>query len=132
MVEEIAEAAELPLEQVIDLQDVARIVTSLHRPAGEGDEAGLEPISCPRRASRSTSRCTSSSPRRPCGRTVRQLPDREREVIELRFGLNGEKESLRRCASRSPRSNARNAPIGASGFSSPSSPSTSAVPPPSQ
>jgi len=27
MVEEIAEAAELPLEQVIDLQDVARIVT---------------------------------------------------------------------------------------------------------
>jgi RNA polymerase primary sigma factor len=91
--EEIAEAAELPLEQVIDLQDVARIVTSLDRPVGEGDEAGLGDL-MPAEGKPVDEQVHMELTEEAVRRTVGQLPDREREVIQLRFGLNGDKEPL--------------------------------------
>ena len=39
--EEIAEAAELPLEQVVEMLDVSRTVTSLDKPVGDEDDTSL-------------------------------------------------------------------------------------------
>jgi RNA polymerase primary sigma factor len=91
--EEIAEAAELPLEQVAELEDVARIVTSLDRPVGEGEETGLGDL-LPSGERAVEEEVQVSLSEEAVRRSVGQLPEREREVIQLRFGLDGEKEPL--------------------------------------
>jgi RNA polymerase primary sigma factor len=91
--EEVAESAELPISQVAELADVARIVTSLDRPVGEEEDTGLGdllPSEGPSVDELVNIELTEDTVRR----TVGQLPDREREVIQLRYGLNGEREPL--------------------------------------
>src|SRR5258708_5968688 len=90
---EIATAAELPEAQVTEMREVARTVTSLDRPVDEAGETGLgdllpsDEISPDEEVSISL---TSEAGRR----VVEELPEREREVIKLRFGLNGDREPL--------------------------------------
>jgi RNA polymerase primary sigma factor len=87
--EEIAEAAELPLKQVREVREAARAVTSLDRPVGEegeisfgelvaGDEAGPEET------------LHVSLEEEMLRRAVAALPDRQQEVVKLRYGLNGD------------------------------------------
>ena len=84
--EEIAEAAELPLEQVEEVRDAARTVTSLDRPIGEeggtalGDvlEGGSPPVDQEVEVSLSQELLR---------RTIDELPETERDVIRLRFGF---------------------------------------------
>jgi RNA polymerase primary sigma factor len=87
--EEIAEAAELPLNQVREVREAARAVTSLDRPVGEegetsfgelvaGDEAGPEET------------LHVSLEEDMLRRAVAALPDRQQEVVNLRYGLNGD------------------------------------------
>jgi RNA polymerase primary sigma factor len=87
--EEIANRAEVPLGQLQDVRDAARVLTSLDRPVGaeedttlgelfESDEPGVEEsvsVSLRREAVR---------------RAVSELPDPERSVVKLRYGLNGD------------------------------------------
>jgi RNA polymerase primary sigma factor len=87
--EEIAKAAKLPLKQVREVRKAARAVTSLDRPIGDqGDStfgdlvAGQSPpveeelhVNLQQEALR---------------KALGQLPDREREVLKLRYGLNGD------------------------------------------
>jgi RNA polymerase primary sigma factor len=87
--EEIARHAELPLEQVEEVRDAARTVTSLDRPVGEegdtalGDllEGGTPP------PDREVEVSLSEQLLR---QTIEDLPETERDVITLRFGLTGE------------------------------------------
>jgi RNA polymerase primary sigma factor len=87
--DEIAREAELPLDQVEEVRDAARTVTSLDRPVGEegdtalGDllEGGAPPVDQEVEVSLSE---------QLLHRTIEELPDTEREVIRLRFGLTGE------------------------------------------
>jgi RNA polymerase primary sigma factor len=87
--EEIAREAELPLDQVEEVRDAARTVTSLDRPVGEegdtalGDllEGGAPPVDQEVEVSLSEQLLR---------RTIEELPDTEREVIRLRFGIDGE------------------------------------------
>ena len=87
--EEIAGEAELPLDQVEEVRDAARTVTSLDRPVGEegdtalGDllEAGAPPVDQEVEVSLSEQLLR---------QTIEELPDTERDVIRLRFGLTGE------------------------------------------
>jgi len=87
--EEIARHAELPLEQVEEVRDAARTVTSLDRPVGEdgdtalGDllEGGTPP------PDREVEVSLSEQLLR---KTIEDLPETERDVITLRFGLTGE------------------------------------------
>ncbi len=86
---EIARRTRLSLKHVREAMEAPRAVTSLDRPVGEdngstfgelfsGDERSLEEeveVSLREDALRSA---------------VRQLPDREQEVIRLRYGLNGD------------------------------------------
>jgi RNA polymerase primary sigma factor len=84
--EEIAAASELPLEQVEEVRDAARTVTSLDRPVGEegdtalGDllEGGAPPVDHEVEVSLSEELLR---------RTIEELPETERDVIRLRFGL---------------------------------------------
>jgi RNA polymerase primary sigma factor len=87
--DEIAAEAELPLEQVEEVRDAARTVTSLDRPVGEegdtafGDllEGGAPPVDQEVEVSLSEQLLR---------RTIEDLPETERDVITLRFGLTGE------------------------------------------
>jgi RNA polymerase primary sigma factor len=91
--EEIAEAAELPLEQVIEMQDVARTVTSLDRPVGESEETQLGEL-LPATGPGVEEEVELGLAEAIVRSTVDELPEREREVIKLRYGLNGDSQPL--------------------------------------
>ncbi len=92
--QEIARAAELPLAQVVEMLDVSRTVTSLDKPVGEGDDASLGTLMAS--GEQSTEEEVQVSLSRAAVRAaVEELPDRERMIIKLRFGLDGdEREPL--------------------------------------
>jgi RNA polymerase primary sigma factor len=87
--EEIAKAAKLPLKQVREVRKAARAVTSLDRPIGEegastyGDLVAAE---TPPVEEELHVNLEQEALRKALG----ELPDREREVLKLRYGLNGD------------------------------------------
>jgi RNA polymerase primary sigma factor len=87
--DEIAREAELPLDQVEEVREAARTVTSLDRPVGdEGDTALgdlLEGGSPP-----PDQEVEVSLSEQLLRRTIQELPETERDVITLRFGLTGD------------------------------------------
>jgi len=87
--EEIAQAAELPVEQVVEMIDVSRTVTSLDKPVGDEDDTSLGTLMGS--GERSTEEEVEVSLSRQAVRAaVEDLPERERQIIKLRFGLYGE------------------------------------------
>jgi len=86
--DEIADAAKLPLKQIREVREAARAVTSLDKPVGEGEMpfgelfAGTED---PPEA-----RIHVSLEQDVLRRAVESLPDRQQEVVKLRYGLNGD------------------------------------------
>ncbi len=86
--QEVANATKLPLKQIREVRDAARAVTSLDRPVGEGeasygdlfagDEAPTEEL------------IQVSLEQDVLRRAIGNLPDREQEVVKLRYGLNGD------------------------------------------
>ncbi len=87
--EEIAQAAELSLDELAEVRAAVRVVTSLDRPVGEGDETAFGAL-------------LASDERGPeeevdillredaLRRALDQLPEREREVVKLRYGVGGD------------------------------------------
>jgi RNA polymerase primary sigma factor len=91
--EEIAEAARLPLKQVLDLREVSRVVTSLDRPVGEEQETALgELFAAPEPGPEET--VTLKLSEENVRDAVATLPEMERDLIRLRFGLAGQEEPL--------------------------------------
>jgi RNA polymerase primary sigma factor len=90
---EIAAAAELPEAQVTEMREVARTVTSLDRPVDEAGETGLGDL-LPSDEIGPEEEVSISLTSEAVRRVVEELPEREREVIKLRFGLNGDREPL--------------------------------------
>jgi RNA polymerase primary sigma factor len=87
--EEVATAAKLPLKQVREVRQAARAVTSLDRPVGEEDGTSLgELVAGDAPGPEETLHV--SLEQDTLRRAIRQLPDREREVVKLRYGLNGD------------------------------------------
>jgi RNA polymerase primary sigma factor len=88
-IEEIAKEAKLPVKQVREVQEAARAVTSLDRPVGsESDTSRGELVSgneAPPEEELEVSRRQDA-----LRRAVAELPDREQDVLKLRFGLNGD------------------------------------------
>jgi len=86
---EIAEAAEITLEELDEARAASRVVTSLDRPVGEDEETSFGAL-------------LASGERGPdeevdivlredaLRRALDQLPEREREVVKLRYGINGD------------------------------------------
>jgi RNA polymerase primary sigma factor len=99
--EEIAAEAELKPEQVQEMRDVTRTVTSLDRPVGDDSEAALGDL-LPADGATVEEEVEVTLRDETVRAVVRQLPDREREVIQMRFGLDGDREpvSVREAARR--------------------------------
>jgi RNA polymerase primary sigma factor len=91
--EEIADAADLPLVQVQQILDVSRVVTSLDLPIGEEGEASLGDL-VPGQEPGIEETVHVTMTEDLVRRTVEQLPEPQRHVIKLRYGLNGGRDPL--------------------------------------
>jgi RNA polymerase primary sigma factor len=89
--EEVAAEADLPLQQIRDVRDAARAVTSLDRPVGEGEDTPLGELfeserGEPDREIEEVARGESVR------RAVAELPEPEREVVALRYGFTNDQQ----------------------------------------
>jgi RNA polymerase primary sigma factor len=87
--EEVARHAELPLEQVEEVREAARTVTSLDRPVGEEGEAALGDL-LESGEPDPEQEVEVSLTEEMLRRTIEDLPEPERNVIRLRYGINGD------------------------------------------
>jgi RNA polymerase primary sigma factor len=88
--EEIAEATELPLEQVTEMLDVSRTVTSLDKPVGDEDGDTTLGTLMGSGETSTEEEVEVSLSRQAVRAAVEQLPETERQVIKMRFGLDSE------------------------------------------
>jgi RNA polymerase primary sigma factor len=86
--EELAEVAELPLDQVIELRELNRSLTSLDQPVGEEDTAFGDLLPSDQLAP--DQEVEEADRNQRVNTLVAHLPGDERDVIRLRFGLAGE------------------------------------------
>ena len=87
--EEIAQAADVSLDELHETRDATRVVTSLDRPVGDSEETPFGSL-------------LASDERGPeeevdiilredaLRRALEQLPEQEREVVKLRYGMGGD------------------------------------------
>src|SRR5947209_8522095 len=87
--EEIAQAAELSVREVQEAREAARVVTSLDRPVGEEEDTTLGALLPSEQ--RGPEEEVEITLREDALRTaVDRLPEPEREVVKLRYGINGD------------------------------------------
>ena len=86
---EVAKEAELPLEQVEEVREAARAVTSLDRPVGEEGETALGDL-LESGAPAPDEEVQVSLAEETLRRTIESLPEQERNVIRLRYGMSGQ------------------------------------------
>jgi RNA polymerase primary sigma factor len=89
--EEVAKQAKLPLKQVREVRQAARAITSLDRPVGSENEGALGDLFASDQAA-PEEELTVSLEQDVLRRAVAQLPEREREVVKRRYGLNGDRD----------------------------------------
>ena len=88
--EEVAEKAKLPLNQVKEIREAPRIVTSLDKKVGDdGDGAELGELFAMQSPGPDED-ADASMRAQAVRRVLSELPERERAVIELRYGLAGD------------------------------------------
>jgi RNA polymerase primary sigma factor len=87
--EEIAKRAKLPLKQVREVRQAARAVTSLDKPLGD-ENAGTMSELVAHDAVTPEEEVQVSLQQDALHRAVAALPEREREVVTLRYGLSAE------------------------------------------
>jgi RNA polymerase primary sigma factor len=86
--EEVAKASKLPLKQIREVHQAARAVTSLDRPVGEGDASYGDLFAGDEAPPEELIQV--SLEQDVLRRAVAALPEREQEVVKLRYGLNGD------------------------------------------
>ena len=86
--EELAEAVELPIDQVIEIRKAARPLTSLDQPVGDDGETAFGDLLASN-APNPEDEVVQDAGTSAVQRAVDALPERERDVVELRFGLGG-------------------------------------------
>ena len=87
--EELAAAAELTLDELAEMRSASRVVTSLDRPVGEGEDTSfgaLLPSDEPSPEEEVDIMLRADA----LQRALDQLPEREREVVRLRYGVGGD------------------------------------------
>jgi len=87
--EEVADKAKLPIHQVKEIREAPRIVTSLDKKIGDDDGAELGELFA-MQAPGPDEDADASMRAQAVRRVLSELPDRERAVIELRYGLNND------------------------------------------
>ncbi|HTU84480.1 MAG TPA: sigma-70 family RNA polymerase sigma factor [Solirubrobacteraceae bacterium] len=97
--EEIAAVTEIPLEEIAELRELSRAMTSLDQPVSEDGETALGDLLASERPE-PLEEVADTERDQKVNEAVGRLPAAERSVIELRFGLAGaEPKTLRQAGS---------------------------------
>jgi RNA polymerase primary sigma factor len=89
-IEEIAEAAELPAERIVEFRHLGIDPTSLDAPVGEEGDASMGELLEDPNATKPAEAAARLLLRADIAAVMEGLNDRERAVIERRFGLDGQ------------------------------------------
>jgi RNA polymerase primary sigma factor len=92
--EELAEAAELPLQHVDEALDAAEANVSLNQQVGSEGDGELGDLFSDPGADDPAEEASEALQRQTVRRAVNALPERQRRIVELRFGFDGESASL--------------------------------------
>jgi RNA polymerase primary sigma factor len=92
--EELAKSTGIALAHVEEALGVAEARVSLNRPVGEDDGGEFGDLFADANAEDPAELAEDALRRRAVRLALAELPDRERRVLELRFGLDGEPRSL--------------------------------------
>jgi RNA polymerase primary sigma factor len=87
--EEIAAKAKLPLKQVREVRAAARAVASLDKPVGEDDSASYGDLFASNEAP-PDEQVEVDLTEKALHEAVADLPEREQQILKLRYGLNGD------------------------------------------
>lgn len=92
--DELAEATGLPLQHVEEALGAASASVSLNQTVGADDEGELGDLFADREASDPFDEAEESLRRQGVRKALEALPERERRILELRFGFDGEPWTL--------------------------------------
>src|SRR5947209_1256340 len=92
--EELAEATGLPMQHVDEALSAAQASVSLNQTVGADDEGELGDLFADREAADPFEEAEESLRRQGVRRALDALPERERRILELRFGFEGEPWTL--------------------------------------
>jgi len=92
--EELAEEAELDLVHVEEALDAVEANVSLNRPIGSEDDGEFGDLFRDESATDPEIDAVDSLRRLEVREAIAQLPERERRIVELRFGIGGEPKAL--------------------------------------
>jgi RNA polymerase primary sigma factor len=92
--EELAKATGLELRYVEEALGAVEASTSLNQPIGSNEDGEFGDLFADPDALDPAEEAASSVQRQSVRRAVQKLPERERRLIELRFGLDGDPQSL--------------------------------------
>jgi RNA polymerase primary sigma factor len=87
--EEIAARAELDLAELDRIRDAARTITSVDKPVGEDEDTSLGDL-LPSEGPQVEEEVDITLREEALRRAISELPDPEREVVKLRYGINGD------------------------------------------
>ena len=90
--QELAKEAKLPLKQVREVKSAARAVTSLDKPIGEDDSGSFGDLFAGE--VHTDEEVEINLRQETLRKALDELPDRERMVLELRYGLAGDGEPM--------------------------------------
>jgi RNA polymerase primary sigma factor len=91
--EEIAKKSKLPLKQVREVRQAARAVTSLDRPIGAEEESAFRDLFASAEET-PEAKVTVELGWDALRNAVERLPERQREILKLRYGLDGDRDPL--------------------------------------
>ena len=92
--EELAEATGLPIQHVDEARGAAQASVSLNQTVGADDEGELGDLFADREAADPFEEAEEALRRQGVRRALDALPERERRILELRFGFEGEPWTL--------------------------------------
>jgi len=92
--EELAEATGLPMQHIDEALGAANASVSLNQTVGADDEGELGDLFADREAADPFDEAEESLRRQGVRRALEALPERERRILELRFGFEGEPWTL--------------------------------------
>jgi RNA polymerase primary sigma factor len=87
--DEIAAELRWPLEEVRDILRVSQLPVSLEKPVGDEDESELGDFVADEEVAEPFEEASEHLQREGVRKALNSLPERERQVIELRYGLSG-------------------------------------------
>jgi RNA polymerase primary sigma factor len=91
--QELAKAAKLPLKQVREVRQAARAVTSLDKPIGDDDSGTYGDLFAAEQVE-TDEEVEISLREETLRKALAELPERERRVLQLRYGLDGDQEPM--------------------------------------